>query len=274
MKHKIKRLVVAGCLCFASAGSAIEEQPWFGDVYEFHFLGSYSYSWFNSVQNSEPPFHQFFQSNLIYGGLDFSPAPVWNIDADIQFADTSAVDFSFRTSALQARYLWLDDIIGDPISFTTGASMRLTSTNSLTDVSCPSHGNMDFEINAALGKELDALDTWRFRAWVFGALGHANRGSPWVRGTAALEMNVHDIHKWALYADGINGYGGRTHIDVERFSGYAKVREKAIDLGIRYGYGIGVWGTLRVNYIRRVLAKTAPKNVNTLVLSYLLPFSF
>jgi len=268
----IRKWLAAAAL-FPAAAAAIEMQPWFGDVYEFHFLQSYSYSWFYTVQGSRPHYDQFFHTNLLYSGLEFSPSPVWDIDTDLQFAESKATSFNFRSLAVQVRYLWLDDIIGDPISFATGASARLTSTNSLKDVSCPSHGNMDFELNFSLGKEFDAAYTWRFRAWMFGAVGHANRGAPWVRAVASFEMNREDIHKWAVYAAGINGYGRHTHIDVDHFFGYARVREKAIDLGIRYGYGMGVWGTLRVDYLRRVLAKAAPQNVNTFVIGWLLPFS-
>lgn len=269
----IQKWLVAASLFPTVWGAAIEVQPWFGDVYEFHFLQSYSFSWFDSVQGSRPSYHQFFHSNLFYSGLEFSPSPVWDVDTDIQFAATSAVTFNFRSMGLQVRYLWYDDIIGDPMSFATGASARLTATSSLKDVSCPSHGNVDFELNFSLGKEFDATDTWRFRAWMFGALGHANRGSPWVRAIASIEMNREDIHKWAIYAEGINGYGAHTHVNVDHFFGYAKVREKTIDLGVRYGYGMGVWGTLRIDYLRRVLAKAAPQNVNYLIVGWLLPFS-
>jgi hypothetical protein len=273
LKNFRGRALALVALLPAAWGTAIEVQPWFGDVYEFHFLQSYSYSWFNSVENSRPHYHNFFQCNLLYSGLEFASSPVWDIDGDIQFADTTMTSFNFRTMAMQIRYLWLDDIIGDPISFATGVSGRLTATSSLKDVSCPSHGNVDLELNFALGKEFDAADTWRFRAWMFGAVGHANRGAPWVRAIASVEMNRDDIHKWAVYATGINGYGRRTHINVNHFFGYAKYREKTIDLGIRYGYGIGVWGTLRLDYLYRVLAKTAPENVNTFIVSWLLPFS-
>lgn len=269
----MKKWFLAAFLGPAALIFSIEMQPWLGDVYEFHFLSSYAYSWFYSVQKSEPRFDQFFQSNLIYMGLDFSPSPVWSVDMDLQFADTSKMSFNFRTLAAQARYLWLDDIVGDPISLTTGASVRLTGTSSLKDVSCPSHGNMDFELNFSLGKEFDASDSWRFRTWGFGAVGQANRGAPWVRATVAIETNINDVHKWAFFVDGINGYSRYTHIDVDHFFGYAKVREKVIDLRFRYGCRTGVWGTLRLEYMRRVLAKSAPQRVNTFVLSYLLPFS-
>jgi hypothetical protein len=252
---------------------ALECQPWFGDVYEFHFLGSYAYSQFHKVQNGTPQLTHVFQSNLVYLGLDFSPSPEWSIDTDLQVADTTQESFYFRTWGLQGRYLWLDDIVGDPITLTTGANIRVMSTTSLHDVSSPYHGNVDFELNFALGKEFDAADTWRFRAWAYGAVGQANRGSPWVRAIVALETNIEDAHKLGLFALGSNGYGRHTTVLIDDFNGYAKIRQKSIDLAFRYGYRIGVWGTIRLEYQRRVLAKSCPQNVNTFILNYLLPFS-
>ncbi|MES2273793.1 MAG: hypothetical protein V4487_06340, partial [Chlamydiota bacterium] len=145
---------------------------------------------------------------------------------------------------------------------------------SLKDVSCPYHGNVDFEANFSVGKEFDASDCWRFRIWGFGALGHANRGSPWVRAIVALETNINDLHKWALFAEASNGYGRHSRVEIDHFHGYAKIRQKSIDLALRYGYRMGVWGTLRLEYQRRVLAKSCPAHVNAFIISYLLPFSF
>lgn len=253
--------------------SAIEVQPWFGDVFEFHFLGGYCYSRFNRVENGTPQLTRPFNAHVACLGLDFSPSPEWSIDSDLQLAATTAMPFNFRSFALQGRYLWLDDIVGDPLSLTTGLSVRATGSKALRDVSCPSHGNVDFELNFSLGKEWDASDLWRFRLWGYGAVGHANRGSPWVRAIAAFEMNYDDTHKWAFYADGTNGYGRYTTVNIDHFYGYAKIRQKSIDVAARYGYRMGVWGTLRFEYQRRVLAKSCPSQVNSFLVSYLLPFS-
>lgn len=261
-------------LLFPLLGSALEVQPWFGDCLEFHFLGNYTYSFFNKVQKGVPPLQTTFQSNVIYLGLDFSPTPEWSVDTDFQLADTTKEAFNFRSFALQARYLWLDDIVGDKVSLTTGGSARFTNTASLHDISCPYHANFDFELNFALGKEFDFSDSWAWRFWVYGAAGHANRGSPWVKGVAAIETNYEDQHKFAFLAEGINGYGRHTTVFIDHFDGYAKIRQKAIDLGFRYGYRMGVWGTLRFEYQRRVLAKSCPEQVNSFLFSYLLPFSF
>ncbi len=260
-------------LLFAISASALEVQPWFGDVYEFHLLSSYSYSRFTKVQGGRPQLTSPFNVNLMYFGLDFSPSPEWAIDTDLQFADTTQQNFNFRTAALQARYLWLDDIIGDKLSLSTGVNARFTPTYALHDISCPSRANLDFEANFSIGKEFEASDSWLVRLWGFGAVGQGNRGSPWVRGSIALETNCDDQHKLALYAYGDNGYGRHTHVYIDHFDGYAKVRCKSIDVGFRYGYRVGVWGTIRAEYARRVLAKAYPAQVNTFILSYLLPFS-
>ena len=267
----MRKLYVALLLPFAAF--SLEVQPWFGDVYEFHLLSSYAYGRFHKVQNGIPPLTSVFQTNVIYEGLDFSPSPEWSIDADIQVAATTQMPFNFRTGAFQVRYLWLDDIIGDRVSLATGLSVRATPTYALHDISCPSRANADFELNFSMGKEFEASDTWFWRFWVYGAVGHGNRGSPWVHAIASIETNINDLHKFAFYADGTNGYGRHSHIYIDDFDGYAKIRNKSIDLGLRYGYRVGVWGTVRFEYTRRVLAKASPAQVNNWIFSYLLPFS-
>lgn len=268
----MRRILIA--LCLPLALCALEVQPWFGDVYEFHSLTSYAYGRFRHVQGGVPQLNGPFQTNVLYEGLDFSPSPVWSVDGDIQFAATTQMNFNFRTAAIQARYLWLDDIIGDRISLATGFSTRFTPSYALHDISCPSRSNADFEVNFSLGKELEATDNWLFRLWAYGSVGHGITGSPWVRAIAAIETNIHNQHKMALYADGTNGYGRHSHLSTDHFNGYARIRNKSIDIGFRYGYQIGVWGTIRAEYIRRVLAKASPAQVNTWAVSYLLPFSF
>jgi hypothetical protein len=254
-------------------GFSLEVQPWFGDCLEFHFLGNYAYSFFDRVQNGVPQLTSTFQSNVVCLGLDFSPTPEWSVDTDVQMADTTQQKFNFRSFAAQARYLWLDDIIGDKISLATGGNIRFTNSDSLHDVSCPYHTNCDFELNFALGKEFDVSDALAWRMWAFGAVGHGIWGSPWVRAILALETNYNDRHKFGLLAEGSNGYGGHRTVFIDDFDGYAKIRQKSIDVAVRYGYRVGVWGTLRFEYARRVLAKSCPQNVNTFIFSYLLPFS-
>jgi hypothetical protein len=269
----MKKILMISAL-FPVLGFGLEVQPWFGDVYEFHFLESYAYSRFDTVQGARPQLNSPFNAHLIHTALEFCPSSEWSIDGDFQLADTTAVPFTFRSGALQMRYLWFDDIVGDKVSLATGGHFRITPAQSLHDVSCPSHAMADFELNISLGRECDVSDAWRWRFWCFGAIGQAIRGSPWIRAIAAIETNINDQHKWAFLAHAVNGYGRHTHFNPDHFNGYGKIREKAVDLTLRYGYRIGVWGTLRFEYQRRFLAKACPQNVNSFIFSYLVPFSF
>jgi hypothetical protein len=253
---------------------ALEVQPWIGSLYELQFLASYAYSRFNHVQGGRPQLTSPFNENVLYFDLDCTVAPDWAIDTDIQFADTTQMDFNFRSWALQGRYLWLDDFIGDPITLSTGGSVRVTPSYALHDVSCYSHANADFEVNFALGKEFEPSHNCLLRLWCYGAVGQANRGSPWVRAITAIETFLYDQHKLGFFAEGDAGFGGHHHVPVDDFDGYAKIRYRAIDLSVRYGYRLGSYGTIRAEYMRRVLAKAYPQNVNSFIVSYLVPFSF
>ena len=168
----------------------------------------------------------------------------------------------------------MDDIVGDPLTITTGLSARYVSDTSLRDVSSPYHGPLEIAANFALGNEFVDNDSWRARIWLCGALGQATIGSPWVEGLFGLDTNIHETHKFSVFLDGMHGFGRKHSLNIDHFHGYGKMRQKSIDLAFRYGYQLGVWGTLKFTYGRRVLAKLCPKNVNTFEISYLFPFSF
>lgn len=253
---------------------SLEQAPWFGDVYEFHFLSKYTYSRYSKVNGAIYPLDDTSNDNLLHFNLSFAPSLQWSIDSDLEFSGTPRQNFGFCSVAFQARYLLKDDIIGDPISLSIGSNFRVVSSESLKDVSILYHSNVDFEFNLALGKEFSKLDYWRFRFWLYGSGGIANKGSPWVRGEFYIEGNSHEKKKWALFVKAMHGYGKQETINIYDFHGYGTVRERNIDIGFRYGYRLNVWGTLSFEYKRRVLARRCPENENFFSLCYLLPFSF
>ncbi len=268
----MRRLLVF--LVFCISAQALEKQPWFGDVYEFHWLSGYEYSRYSKVQGATSPLASPSNNHLLFTALDFSFSPEWSLDMDLEFADTPKQDFSFRSVALQARYLWMDDIVGDTFSLATGISGRYVGNKSVHDISSPYHGDAEVVGSLSIGKEWDSFQFWRFRTWGFASLGIANLGSPWVEALFAIEGNLQEEHKCAFFLKGIHGYGKENQINIEKFRGYGRIRQKALDIRFRYGYRLGVWGTLRFEYERRVLSKRGPERVNSFMVSYLLPFSF
>lgn len=260
-------------LLFPVLAFPLEVAPWFGEVYQFYFRGSYAYSYFSSFQNAAPPLSSSYHANVAALSLEVSPSPRFDVDVDVEFAATTQMSPNFRSAAVQARYSFLDDIVGDPLSVCVGGSVRATLGSSLRDITCPSHGYADFEVAASLGKEWDPSTSWQLRTWGYMGLGQATQGSPWVRGIVGLDFHILEKHFLEFLGMGICGYGRRVHVDVEDFFGYGRVRERAIDVACRYGRRLGVFGTLYVSYMRRVLAKSAPSHVNTFQVAYTLPFS-
>ena len=253
---------------------SLESQPWFGDVYEFHFVSKYSFFRYRNVNGAILQFDNPSNCNLVYFDLSFAPSLNWSIDSDLEFISTPRQDFGFRSVAFQARYLLKDDIIGDPLSVSLGCNFRVMSNESLRDVTNLYHSDVDFEFNLALGKEFARRDNLRFRFWAYTAFGVGTSGSPWFRLRAALEGNSREETKWALFLDGMRGFGNKTLIDLYDFDGYGRIKERNLDLGFRYGYRLGVFGTLSFEYSRRILAKRCPENVNLAAVTYMLPFSF
>jgi len=209
----------------------------------------------------------------LYFDLEY-PLSRISIDAEVQFIDTPRESFCFSTAAFQFRYLLLDDVIGDPISLVAGVNGRYTTDKSLHDISVPYHGPFAIEGALSLGKEFNRKEYWVFRCWFFGGAGIANVGAPWVRGVFALEGNVQETMKLGVYLLGYHGYGLHTVVDIDHFNGYGSIRDKSIDLAIRFGRTFSVYGTFSFEYAHRFYAKRCPENVNAFSISYFLPFSF
>lgn len=253
---------------------ALEKQPWFGDVYEFFLHTGYAFSWFRKVDGAEEQLKSTSLDNLWFADLEFATSPQWSFDLEGEIAQTPRQPFGPRSVAFQSRYLMYDDIIGDPFSLALGANVRYIFPIAVRDISCPYGANFDFIANISIGKEFDFRGDWRYRLWSYGSVGVANEGSPWIRGIGAFEMNCSDVHKWAFFVDALKGYGEKTVVDIDNFHGYASIRRTYLDLAVRYGYGMGVWGTLRLEYIRRIVAVRCPEKMDMLVLSWLVSFSF
>ncbi len=251
----------------------LEIQPWFCNTWEFTFTPSYTYGRFHSVQNGDPQLKKSFNENLLTFDLEVSPSPNWDMDADVEFADTTVQSMALRSGAMQVRYLWLDDVIGDPVSLTTGISARGVASRSLKDISCPYHFHANFEANTSIGKEWDHGFDWHMRLYGFGAIGAANRGYPWVRAFATFEGNIHSTHRLGIFAETYIGFGNQAHVHTNHFNGYADIRHRNIDTGIKYTYVFEIWGHLSFAYTRRVYARSFPENVNFFTVSYMLPFS-
>ncbi len=251
----------------------LERVPWFCNVWEFTFTPAYTYSRYPRVQNGYPSFQNPSNDHLLSFDLAVSPSPSWELDLEVEFADTPRQSMGLRSSALQARYLWLNDLLGDPISLTIGGVIRGVSRHSLKDVSCPYQSDINFEANSAIGREWDHGAAWRVRTFGGASLGVANHGMPWMSLFAVIEGQGHERHRLGLFFEGAAGFGHKTDVFIDHFHGYASIRHRNLDAGLKYTYAFEIWGHLSLAYTRRLYARSFPEQVNFFTISYMLPFS-
>lgn len=253
---------------------ALEREPWFGNVWEFRFIPSYTYSRYTQVQNGHPQLKNPSNDQDLDFDLAFAPVETWSFDVEMEFVNTPRQKWGMRSAAVQVRQQWLNDVVGDSVSFVTGLDARTASRHSLRDVSSPYHSDLNIEASAALGKEWDRETMWTVRTYGYGAVGIANHGAPWLTLLASVEGNHDDRHRFGVLALGYFGFGSHERVKINHFHGYGTIKHRSVDLGAHYSYVFEVWGHLTFEYTYRLWAVSFPEHVNFFTLRYTLPFSF
>lgn len=253
--------------------SALHKDPWFHNAFEVDFTTSFDYSWFSKVQGASRQLSSSLHDRDLCFDLGLTPLPLFDVRFEGEFAKVESINWALRSGALQTRIGILDDIAGDPMSLTLGLNVRAATGHFLKTVATPYASELNFELTGAIGKEWSNKTVWLSRVYGLVTLGQANRGSPWTSALAAYQVNVKNRHRFTLFADGLVGWGGKKHVDVNHFRGWAEFQYRAIDLGAGYGYRAGSYGELSIHYSYRVFARTYPENVNSLMVAYTVPFS-
>lgn len=259
---------------FSTSLAAFEEKPWLADFLEFYLDSSYTYYRFRHVDDAVHQLHSPSNNNLLSFDVGFIPVDGWELALEAEFASTPRQSWGRRSVAGQIRVRWLDDIAGDPITLTTGLSVRQVAHVSVHDISSPYAARWDIEAHAAIGNEWSRGANWYMRWYGVGALGQGNTGSPWTRGRAAFELNRDNHHQIEFFGIGYWGFGHRRKVNIEHFRGWGHIDHASIDLGVGYRYVTDFWGYFWIEYAHRVLAKSYPMAQNTIQIGYHFPFSF
>lgn len=252
--------------------SSFQEAPWFDDLYQFHLGTNFAYSHYTKVEGAVKPLKSPSNDYLVGFDTGVSPFPSVDIQFEVQFAETPRQSLGWRSCAMQGRYLWMDDALGDPVSLTSGISVRGVSSHSVRDVSSPFHSYFNLELNSAVGKEWVFQNSEAMHTFGLLGLGTGNRGLPWLRtyGEFAYHWQGHAL---TVFTEGYFGFGQKETVNIDNFYGWGRYRHVSIDMGLKYTYTFPIWGSLSVAYDRRLYAKTFPGNWNAVLLTYTLPFS-
>jgi hypothetical protein len=246
---------------------ATDLKPWFGNKDETKIRASLLYQDYRSL--SIPDLNRFKrdEKDLFLTMSATYPFKRYCGEFEITGARTHYQNNRIDNFRITGRYQWLDDTEGDPISLTLGITLTEALSRALHDVSSFHHGHIEGEAFLSLGKKYghSLSKDYRFRWWnVFGA-GVADNSTPWLQEDAAFEYNYNDIHLIRGFVNTLWGMGHK-NLNPYHFCGYGYINHRSVDLGIRYGYKMGCWGTLSIQYARRVYARNFPQDANLVLL--------
>lgn len=263
--------MAASTFC-ATLADATEFKPWYGRIFEIEARGSVLMQQFSRVDTSHGK-KKRYETDAFY---NLSAATsVWeNIAAEVEFEASSTKHCSFGADALRltGRYLWMNDVIGDPVSLSTGITFSGIFDPVHRNIAAFDHGGVAGLAHIAVGKEWSCEQFWVSRFWGMAAIGIADVGSPWLQADIYWERNWWERHRLELYANSIWGLGGNQLGHIHHFHGYGSISYQAVDAGIRYSYRLCNDALLTVGYGYRVYGKNCPWGANFLLVKICYPF--
>ena len=255
--------------------TATDLKPWFGNEYETEIRASLLYQ---NYKYLDIPSHREFKRNEndYFATLSATyPFRRYSGEFEATAAFTKHQRRRWDNFRVTGRYQWWnDEFDGDPFSIVTSITLTQAMGRALHDVSSFHHGHIEGEFDFSFGKKYGypCSKDFVFRWWGVAGIATSDRGSPWARGDAACEYNYSDMHLFRLFLNSLWGMGGYDIRPRHHFKGYGKIAHRSVDVGIRYSLNWGWWGTLSLQYARRVHARNFPKNANLVFIEYYYPF--
>lgn len=251
--------------------NATETKPWLGNVFEFEFRPSLTYQGYTRLSSGSKA--QKYSSSDLFLNVSLSNAlPSFGLEIEVLGARTRRQRSDVDQVKMTGRYVWRDDIAGDPLSIVSGLSFIQAFHPSLKDVSSFHHGISEAELFLSVGKEYPQDTVWVSRWWsVFGIGAAAHRGSPWFRLNMAYEKCFCGQHELRLLLNTLWGTGHQ-RLHLHHFNGYGPVQHQSVDLGFRYTHLLEFFGNASLEYSYRVHARNFPEYTHRVTAQILYTF--
>lgn len=245
-------------------------KPWFPPDYEFQGSVNQCLQYYRTIKSPHKPFRNHTLDSFTTFSIEISGYDSCG-ELETTLAHSHRQSFGFDNIRFTARYLLLNDSIGDVVSATAGITVIQALKNSLRDPSSFHHGTIEAEFHLALGQEMPCGSIWGSRWWALVGIGSGDHGSPWIHGHFEWEKNWWNTYRLSLFLESLWGLGKRSFS--LPFRGYGSIRHQSIDLGGRYTHIFenGLQGSLE--YVYRFYALNFPQNANRCEIKFLYPFS-
>jgi hypothetical protein len=226
--------------------------PWLSDQLVWQWPSQAMVIWYTPWQQC--------QSERWWGlatGIGLAPFESVEVQGALSVAKHTGTSVYADTAQLCGRYQWLDDVAGDPLSLTTALTVTFGTNDAVRAVAEFVPSNVNAELNLAAGKEWSSCDEWQVRAWLLAAVGAANQGRPWIRGSMHLDWQP--IAPWQVSGsvEAIQTFGTATCWGPV-FPGYAEIRASWVDLQVHVAKAECLAGQLGLEVRSRLWARRAP----------------
>lgn len=259
------------CVAFATYCFSTDFKPWYGRSLEFQPKADIVYQMYHHVAGNRKIFSRY--ANDFFLNLSLANAfDVWAAEIETIYSDTRHHSFDFDCVKLTGRHLFLDDVIGDPVSLSVGLSMIVPVTVARNDISSFHHGDIEGLAHVALGKEFICSKFWLNRYYAAFGIGLANRGFAWLQAEINQEMHFFEGSIFRFFLKGLYGCGDRSLHKHRHFKGYGRIAHRSIDIGAEYTLEFDNYSTLSFEYAFRPFAFNFPYRVNLFKIEYCYPF--
>jgi hypothetical protein len=269
MKRRGKYLLFVA-LFLTSIAECTELMPWYNRDLELYPRLDALYQSYPEVQSARGHAHRGSDDLFLRVGISGSYSP-WYLSLEAVGVKTRKRSFSLDSGKITGKYQWMSDIVGDPVTMTTGVTLISATSSGLKTIGSFHHGQTEGEAHIAIGKENTCLQTWSSRYWAFLGFGLGNYGSPWTRGQIAWEKNIDDTLFASVFLNALCGLGDRS-LRTRHFHGYGSVRHRSVDVGFKASKHTWESGNFALEYAYRVYARNFPNRAHLIQLTYIYPF--
>ena len=248
-------------------------KPWLGNLFEFQLTGGYTFQHFSRIRTYPETIKR--STNMAYFDIDLGLVllPTLNVGLNLGTQKAMGKNLYFDTAKVWGQYLIFDDIIGDPISMTLNLSLASTDTKVLGNLGKFHHGRFESVLSASIGREWAIGRIFTHRIWANIGIGGSTRSSLFGEEGLAWQINFIDRIRVGAFGTFNGGFGKKRLTTLSDFTGYRHTRYRAIDGGISLKYRWGIWGDLKLQFIRRFWGRSCPENGYSFQVIYHLPFS-
>ena len=269
----MKKLLVCVFTGAMSQLCGLQVTPWLGNWLEFEGSLYQKHTESKKVDTTHGTKHEYLHSEKSVCSLEFMPLEDLSTELEFAAAKTQRKGYGFEALKAQVRYNLLNDLVGDPVTLTTGLATSISTPSRIRDLSSTEHAVFESDARVACGREFGYSDNGFYKAWAMGLMGVGSSGSGWVAGEVHVERELYDRHHFDLFLTFEKGLSSHKLHHIDDFHSYSRLGYEFEEVGFKYTLKEIALGSLYLQYAKRLHARYCPRASWSVEVGFLIPFS-